>query len=513
MIVRLSQLFLLLASAVSCWLAWVSLSDSGVAGCGGAAGTGCDPVLSSHWARIGPLPVSLLGAACYALTLVASFCKTPRLMRLGAAIILLAAVWFMGLQIFHLQHLCWWCSACHTLAGIAALGLLAGACSWRLEAVAALLAVGGLAAWQAFHRSSDGGRGSQSSSQTGTLPHSTAGKWIVIQSAEQIRLLESPLTISSHQLPELGRARWFPTDILVQQPELTAVATQPVLVLGDWGCEHCRVLHQRLSSTFAQESAAPANVSLLFIPVSLTADAREMHRLMLTAWFADRAAYSQLGDQISREEVVATPAAISTALHNHFTQARWAQIEPVYATAVENLLKLGDAIYAAAAKRAPIVSLPMLITPHELTVGEVTVEELRALLQRTQTGQKADIQAVQQERHPGKGRIEFEQTRVESPPVAAGAPARITWHFRNTGTEPLSLLAVQTGCGCAVAEDWQKTVAPGSSGSFSVIYDAKGRQIGPNQYTVLLITNAANGRPQDQGTELQAIVTALPPDK
>ncbi|HEV2208375.1 MAG TPA: vitamin K epoxide reductase family protein [Verrucomicrobiae bacterium] len=122
---------LALAACGALYLAIVSLSRGGVAGCG--PGSGCDRVISSRWAYWLGLPVSLPACALYVLFLVLSFpAARPRIRpsRLWPTVvvglsgmIVGAVIWFFLLQALVVRAWCKYCLATHAFA-LAGAGLL-----------------------------------------------------------------------------------------------------------------------------------------------------------------------------------------------------------------------------------------------------------------------------------------------------------------------------------------------------------------------------------------------------
>lgn len=122
-----------IALVISGYLAWTAFNASEVAGCGGGEILDCSHVLNSHYAKIFGLPVSVPAFGMYAslLALLAFFGpNTPeKLLRVGWGILTvgalsagLAALWFISIQVFALEHLCTYCLGAHacglTLSGI-----------------------------------------------------------------------------------------------------------------------------------------------------------------------------------------------------------------------------------------------------------------------------------------------------------------------------------------------------------------------------------------------------------
>ena len=115
----------LVAMGVSGYLAWIALTTSKVAGCGGGRLFNCGHVISSRWSLWMGIPVSLLAFGLYttmgaALWVGASsrFSASIRYMAWTLVTLIglsagLAAIWFISLQVFVLKHLCTYCLAAH----------------------------------------------------------------------------------------------------------------------------------------------------------------------------------------------------------------------------------------------------------------------------------------------------------------------------------------------------------------------------------------------------------------
>jgi uncharacterized membrane protein len=113
-----STLLLIAAALLAGWLAFNTLTGSGIAGC--SASDGCGTVLSSRWAYLGGgVPVSLLGLALYLSTLFAWTVGWRKLARVCEWTVLLGAAWFLLVQGFILHAFCPWCCATHAAAVLA----------------------------------------------------------------------------------------------------------------------------------------------------------------------------------------------------------------------------------------------------------------------------------------------------------------------------------------------------------------------------------------------------------
>jgi uncharacterized membrane protein len=125
----LARVLLTAAVLIASYLAYFSLSGRALPGC--RPEDGCSDALSSAWAYWLGVPVSLPAVALYVTLLAATFAverKLPQVIRrrlwiaslaLGS-MILVAAIWFVGLQMFALEQWCKWCTTTHVLASAAA---------------------------------------------------------------------------------------------------------------------------------------------------------------------------------------------------------------------------------------------------------------------------------------------------------------------------------------------------------------------------------------------------------
>lgn len=128
------RLLTVAATGIVGYLAWASLTTSPVIGCGGGSVFDCGHVLSSKWSKIGGIPVGVPAFVLYWILLSALiFCRLSSVAQIRQVCwncitvcgisAGLAALWFIGLQVFVLEHLCPWCLAAHT-CGLTICGLL-----------------------------------------------------------------------------------------------------------------------------------------------------------------------------------------------------------------------------------------------------------------------------------------------------------------------------------------------------------------------------------------------------
>jgi uncharacterized membrane protein len=137
----------LLGFAINLLLLVLHFSDpsAGIAGCGGGS---CDEVLSSRWALLFTLPVTVFGLLAYAALMVSLTNNARRLRVPLLGMIAGAAGWFVFVQFVFLGKICHWCMTAHGLGILLfLLNLLrpdgAGAMGKQLFwAVASFLAIG-----------------------------------------------------------------------------------------------------------------------------------------------------------------------------------------------------------------------------------------------------------------------------------------------------------------------------------------------------------------------------------
>jgi uncharacterized membrane protein len=283
-----ARVFLLLALSGASYLAFVSLSGEGVAGCG--PGSGCNRVLSSRWAYWLGIPVSLPAIAVYLGLLLATWTgdqTAPLVNRRPAwfltlalgGLIVLAAGWFALLQYAIIKHWCKFCLATHASA-LMSVGLLICAAlgnppaptpaqgrPWRLPKLAlggaaavfglALLIIGQLAVKKPLY-----------------IVAKMSGRALAFNS-RTFNLYDGQFVLDPDALPLMG----LPS------------ATNYIVCLFDYTCVHCRRLHPLLRGAVRSCSGGLAIISL---PVPLDAECNRVLRKTLPA-NANACEYARLG--------------------------------------------------------------------------------------------------------------------------------------------------------------------------------------------------------------------------
>jgi len=126
------------ALTISGYLAWTAFTATEVFGCGGGDSVfDCDHVLTSKYAKVWGIPVSVPAFGLYASLLAVLMFMKPSapqnflragwaMLSFGAFSAAMAAVWFISVQVFKLEHLCAYCIGAHSCGLI-----LAGIVIWK----------------------------------------------------------------------------------------------------------------------------------------------------------------------------------------------------------------------------------------------------------------------------------------------------------------------------------------------------------------------------------------------
>jgi|SRR5690606_31675029 hypothetical protein len=88
--------------------------------------------------------------------------------------------------------------------------------------------------------------------------------------------------------------------------------------------------------------------------------------------------------------------------------------------------------------------------------------------------------------------ISWEKKSHDFGNIMQGDKVEHTFHFTNTGNEPLIITNVQVSCGCTVPKGWPRDpIPPGGTGQITVSFNSAGK-IGMQNKPVILVTNAVN---------------------
>lgn len=76
--------------------------------------------------------------------------------------------------------------------------------------------------------------------------------------------------------------------------------------------------------------------------------------------------------------------------------------------------------------------------------------------------------------------------------VTDGEKVVITFHFKNTGTNPLVISNVQASCGCTVPSKPEEPIAPGAEGKITAEFNSEGR-VGKASKNITVTANTKEG--------------------
>lgn len=89
--------------------------------------------------------------------------------------------------------------------------------------------------------------------------------------------------------------------------------------------------------------------------------------------------------------------------------------------------------------------------------------------------------------------ITFLNTVIDYDTIERYSNGTRTFHFYNTGDEPLIITKVKSGCSCTVANYTKDTIFPGGRGEISATYNTRKYNAFNRDLTVY--SNAKNGNP------------------
>lgn len=348
----LVRFFALIASGISIYLLYHSVSGSALPGCG--MDSGCGTVMSSRWAYVLGWPVSLPALLLYGFVLGASALldrgMAPRyhrqiegLLVFAATALILAAIWFIGLQLFVIYAICPFCMAAHVcglvVGGILLkriFGLRPGAqrrieghplasrpAGWAAQwGGAGLAATAILAAGQIFHQpksfdvqSVAPGTAAAVQSSPNSLtegftpkaaPAEPASSWPAGKKLSRTMTLHGGIfNLDMGSVPLMG------------SPE----APHVIVHLFDYSCEHCRHLHPLLVTV---SQALSNQLAIISLPAPLATNcnhlikrvipehtnACEYARVGLAVWRADPSQLPRFEDWIFAPSRPPSPEAV-----------------------------------------------------------------------------------------------------------------------------------------------------------------------------------------------------------
>jgi len=334
---------LLVAAAIgfACYLLWVALTGSSVAGCG--PDSACDKVLHSRWSRWLSLPVSALALLVYAAVFAGTFWLRPTVERrqqrrawsvlIPCAVVLIgAAVWFLVVQSFILKSFCPFCLTAHGCGLAAAVMLLYSAPfrplpekAWQQEKQVfvpptlrrklVLIALAGVALLVAGQFVGSPGKQFQVATLEGKVEKIMSSNILITATQAAPSMAASP----TQNVPRLDVAPVANKDVVSIYDGKIQISLREVPVIGpaqapysivslfDYTCHHCRIMHAHLMEAHRKFQDQLAIVSL---PMPLCekcnhtikrsprahAEACDYARIGLAVWRANRNAQAKFDD-------------------------------------------------------------------------------------------------------------------------------------------------------------------------------------------------------------------------
>lgn len=446
------RLLAVAALLLSGYLAYVSLSSSAVAGCG--PDSSCDRVLHSRWGYWFGLPVSIPAFALYAALITFLWRLNPKspietqrkawhALFPAAIVILGAALWFIGVQMFIIKSFCPWCMTTHTVGAILAMLLLSNAPvrqapdkNWQAEKSVfippsftkklggfAALGLAILIAGQFLHsrklyevQSVAGNLTAPDSNATASAATPAAATYTTPREAQTNPAPQTNPAVANTANPSPANQAAPPDPLQgISRPGLgpnakafefyqgrfvldlyevpligSPTAPKAMVSLFDYTCHHCRETHPVIMET---HKAFGDQLAIVSLPMPLDskcnytvrrtprshAHACEYAQLGLAVWHANRKVHQQYDDFIFTP---AEPPPIESA-RQYAAQLVGgpANLEKALSDGwVNQYLKLGIDIYATNYIHVGNGSMPQIIVGSRLATGTITPDKLKATI-------------------------------------------------------------------------------------------------------------------------------------
>ncbi len=91
------------------------------------------------------------------------------------------------------------------------------------------------------------------------------------------------------------------------------------------------------------------------------------------------------------------------------------------------------------------------------------------------TQQPGDQNVVNSEEN-GVAEISFDKTTHEFGQIITGERVAYAFRFTNTGSAPLIISGIRSGCGCTVGDYPKDPLKPGQTGRINVVFNSAGRR-------------------------------------
>ena len=318
--------------AISGYLSAIAIRSAQLpVGC--APGGGCAAVLGSRWAGTWGVSVAIPATLCWGIALVAAWRGNRAILAASGALVGLAALWFVGLQVVALGAYCPWCMADHAIGlCFALLALQIGAArgagvAFGTVGLAALIAGQLLVPYRP--------------GTLGTLAGATSEGGLTVKVADT--------AFHPDQEPT-----WGASD-----------AKETLLLFADYACPHCRATHGYLEELLA---ADPTRFRVIVAPVPMDHDCNptlaateprfehscELVHLAYAVWHADRAAFPAFDHWLFEPESPRSPADATAEAERAVGAERLAEAMKSIDLAPRAIRNIG-AFEAIKAKRLPVL--------------------------------------------------------------------------------------------------------------------------------------------------------------
>ncbi|MDB6071383.1 MAG: hypothetical protein JWL81_2554 [Verrucomicrobiales bacterium] len=363
-----------LAAGVSLALALSGPARVALPGCADGA-PGCAALLTSGYASIFGVPAGWVGVTVFLLLVLTSGAFARREPTVAAVLggtlagaVLGGAAWFVTVQAVLLKQWCPWCLTAHA-AGTVAVALLmlerrsrpvaerAGP-RWMPALTAAglvasaLVAVG--SAWRSGALGGGGGAGVSVGADAGV------GQEI----AESIPQ-PGPLPGGNPWSLDVG-SHTMNLDLSLFPAAGVKDASRTAFLLTDYTCAHCRGY-----GPFVEEVASDQDqpVRLMLLPAARDAEGAAIHRVLLTLFYADPAAWRVLHGQLLSGSVPPRAEEVCLAARTALGETGWHDACAAHAKSADLAMSTARAIQAESRRRFPDSMLPQLLAGSEVLMG------------------------------------------------------------------------------------------------------------------------------------------------
>jgi len=112
---------------------------------------------------------------------------------------------------------------------------------------------------------------------------------------------------------------------------------------------------------------------------------------------------------------------------------------------------------------------------------------------KSSVSKKEEEERLQQAAAMPKTNLLLMDTLHDFGTIKEGTLARHSFHFKNTGSNPLLIIKAQASCGCTVPSFPKQPIAPGGEGDIQVEFDSHHRK-GRQHKNVMIFSNATQER-------------------